>query len=261
MPLRILSLLLCLLVAGPISPAAHAVARPETRVEDFFPSPLKSAPADLDQTAGLRWENRGCGYDFASGVCKYLYAHANPVNRIDPSGMADFNLASLTASIGTIATLAGQQLSAIVQRTGPMFQAGARQAWEARQLFGRFAENTANQVIRLVQSSVSSLGVQENIQRGSRFIDFALRYGQRVMDLEVQYKLPDRAGEALSRMVSQAQASVAAGEAQTVIWTFKEPTLQELQLVTTQLGAAASRVQFVNGVEGLLRYIELYFGF
>jgi len=86
MPLRILSLLLCLLVAGPMSLPAHAVARPETRVGDFFPSPLKSAPADLDQTAGLRWENRGCGYDFASGVCKYLYVHNNPLNRIDPSG-------------------------------------------------------------------------------------------------------------------------------------------------------------------------------
>lgn len=154
-----------------------------------------------------------------------------------------------------------QQLSAIFQRTGPMWQAGARHAWVARQVFGRFAENTANQVIRVVESSVNSLVVQENVQRGSRFIDFVLRYGQRVMDLEVKYKLPDRAGEALTRMVSQAQSSVAAGQAQTVIWTYKEPTLQELQLVTTQLGAAANNVQFVNGVEGLLRYIQLYFGF
>jgi hypothetical protein len=79
------------------------------------------------------------------------------------------------------------------------------------------------------------------------------------MDLEVKYKLPSRAGEALTRLIGQAQASVAAGEAQTVIWTFKEPTLQEVQLVT-ELGAAASKVQFVNGVDGLLQYIAAFFG-
>ncbi len=33
---------------------------------------------------------------------KYLYCSDDPVNRIDPSGLADFNIASLTASIGTI---------------------------------------------------------------------------------------------------------------------------------------------------------------
>jgi len=77
---------------------AHAVARPETRVEGFFPSPLKSASADLDQTAGLRWENRGCGYDFASGVCKYLYAHGNPVNMVDPSG--HFGIFKFTREFG-----------------------------------------------------------------------------------------------------------------------------------------------------------------
>jgi len=86
MPLRILSLLLCLLVAGPMSLPAHAVARPENRVEEFFPATPKSASADLDQTAGLRWENRGCDYDFASGVCKYLYAMPIPSTGLTPAG-------------------------------------------------------------------------------------------------------------------------------------------------------------------------------
>ncbi len=103
MPLRILSLLLCLLVAGPMSLPAHAVARPENRVEEFFPATPKSASADLDQTAGLRWENRGCDYDFASGVCKYLYAHNNPVNRIDPSGHE--SLASVNFSMAIISQM------------------------------------------------------------------------------------------------------------------------------------------------------------
>ena len=85
-PFRILSLLLCLLVAGPMSTPAWALARPETRVGEIFSSPLKSTPADLDQTLEPRGESRGCDYDFASSVCKYLYAHGNPVNGTDPSG-------------------------------------------------------------------------------------------------------------------------------------------------------------------------------
>ena len=98
MPFRILSLLLCLLMAGPMSASARAVARPETRVGEFFPATPKSASANPDQTAGLRWENPGCGYDFASGVCKYLYAHGNPVNMVDPSGHE--SLLSISATMG-----------------------------------------------------------------------------------------------------------------------------------------------------------------
>ena len=107
-PFRILSLLLCLLVAGPMSTSAHAVARPETRVGDFFPAAPKSAPANPDQTLEPRGENRGCDYDFASGVCKYLYAHADPVNRIDPSGHE--SLASVNFSMAIISGMVSHEL-------------------------------------------------------------------------------------------------------------------------------------------------------
>jgi RHS repeat-associated protein len=192
---------------------------------------------------------------------KYLYASANAVNRIDPNGLADWNLNSLLVTAGTITTLASQQLATLVQRTGPAFQAGGRQLGLILQEFGFLAQNTALRVIRLFQASVNNLRLIENMQRGSRVIDFTLQYGQRVMDLEAKYKLPSQTGEALSRLVAQAQASIAAGQAQTVIWTLKEPTLQELQLVTQQLGSAASKVQFVNGIDGLARYMAFFFGF
>ena len=52
MPYRILSLLLCLLAAGPMSLPAWALARPENRVGNSFSSPLQSASADRDQTLG-----------------------------------------------------------------------------------------------------------------------------------------------------------------------------------------------------------------
>ena len=72
--LRILSLLLCLLTAGPMSLPAHALARPETRVGEIFSSPLKSASESPSQVVETHRENRQCDYDFVPGVHKYLYA-------------------------------------------------------------------------------------------------------------------------------------------------------------------------------------------
>jgi hypothetical protein len=40
----------------------------------------------IGQTLDTPDENGGYGYDFASGVHKYLYAQDNPVNLTDPSG-------------------------------------------------------------------------------------------------------------------------------------------------------------------------------
>jgi len=81
-----------------MSVPAHAVARSETRVGNFFPAPPKSASADLDQTLEPRRKSRGCDYDFASGVHKYLYAHANPVNGTDPSGNMTLKEVMVTAT-------------------------------------------------------------------------------------------------------------------------------------------------------------------
>jgi hypothetical protein len=48
----------------------------------------------IGQTLDTPDENGGYGYDFASGVHKYLYAADNPVNMVDPSGndYGDFDL-------------------------------------------------------------------------------------------------------------------------------------------------------------------------
>ena len=94
-----------------MSTPAWAVARPENRVRELFSAPLKSAAADLDQTLEPRGENRGCGYDFASGVCKYLYAHGNPVNRIDPSG--HFDIVSFTVGNAIRGGIAGATFGSI----------------------------------------------------------------------------------------------------------------------------------------------------
>jgi hypothetical protein len=63
----------------------------------------------------------------------------------------------------------------------------------------------------------------------------------------------------MNRLVAQLNTAVSANQGQVVLWTYKLPTTGEVQLVHQQLGAQASRVQFVNGVDGLYRWIEFYF--
>ncbi|MBU6409708.1 MAG: hypothetical protein KGR98_04905, partial [Verrucomicrobia bacterium] len=63
---------------------------------------------------GARAENPGCGYDFASGVHKYLYGADDPVNIDDPSG----NEGELVEQVGLMSiqqTLAGAALSALAR--------------------------------------------------------------------------------------------------------------------------------------------------
>ena len=88
MALRIVSLLLFALMAGPLSLSARAVARPENRVGGSPVFLSVFASQESAKPIGTPSENGGCGYDFASGVHKYLYCQGNPINGKDPSGFA-----------------------------------------------------------------------------------------------------------------------------------------------------------------------------
>jgi hypothetical protein len=62
------------------------VAPPKNRVGGSAAFSFVFAFQYIGQTLDTPAENGGCGYDFASGVHKYLYAEDNPVNLDDPSG-------------------------------------------------------------------------------------------------------------------------------------------------------------------------------
>jgi Pretoxin HINT domain len=98
---RVLHLFVCVLLIGPLSAPGWALARPETRVggSPVFSSTFASQSAS--QVAEPHQENGACRYDFASGVHKYLYAHANPVMMTDPSGHESLIGVSIASTIGT----------------------------------------------------------------------------------------------------------------------------------------------------------------
>jgi hypothetical protein len=68
------------------STPAWAHGRPENRVWGFSEKPADFAAQETAKPIDTPGENPGCGYDFASGVHKYLYCKANLVDMVDPSG-------------------------------------------------------------------------------------------------------------------------------------------------------------------------------
>ena len=104
---RGLQVLLCLLLLVLTGSPALAHCRPENRVWVFLEKSPDFASKETAKPIDTPSENPGYGYDFASGVHKYLYCEANPANMVDPSGH-DGDLASLE-----IATSIGAGLDAM----------------------------------------------------------------------------------------------------------------------------------------------------
>ena len=105
--------LLCALLLALPSLPAWAIARPENRVGG---SPVFLSIFASQETAKRiepPQENPTCGYDFASGMHKYLYCKANPVNGEDPDGHDDIGDVLGTMDIGfSLAAMTGPSISA-----------------------------------------------------------------------------------------------------------------------------------------------------
>ena len=120
---------------------------------------------------------------------------------------------------------------------------------------GRYAESVAAKVFTLLpQIAVLS----RDFVVGTRKLDFLLNAGQSLVYLEVKFSLPSRAGAAVARIAGQIQAGLATGN-QMVVWSLRAPSTAQLRRVADAVGLdAASRVQFVHGVEGLYRWAQFY---
>jgi predicted AAA+ superfamily ATPase len=134
---------------------------------------------------------------------------------------------------------------------------------------GMAVQNSVGQI--LARTATAGVKVKEQIvlvgQNGTRVIDFLAKAGQRIAYIEVKYKLPSKGGEQLERLSGQistasthAEALAKAGNnVRVVIYTFKEPTVREIELLTEKLGPEVGNVQLVHGFLGLVNWLKFFF--
>jgi RHS repeat-associated protein len=186
---------------------------------------------------------------------KYLYANGDPVNRLDPSG---------NMSLGGLAISFSIQINLAVSRIGAQFLISRAVGGAALRSLGVAVESAVGTILR----SIPGLGVRQGVglvgQGGRRVLDFWLTAGNRVAVLEVKYGLPRAVGPALTRLVGQLRTAATAEEAvrngaQVVLFTFRAPTVAQMALLESQLGASAGFVQHVSGLLGLIQWVRLFF--
>lgn len=183
---------------------------------------------------------------------KFLYCNNEPVLLSDPSGHGSLFEKSITLGIQTIirARLA----------IGLGFAVGARQGGQALRALGIAVERTVAGLLKAGGATVDA-GIKVFGPGGSRVIDFVAKAGQRVAWIEVKYKLPSRGGDSLTRLAGQMQSGSASatGGQQMVLFTFKEPTIAEMELVLNAIGPTKNPIQFVSGFQGLMNWMAMYF--
>jgi RHS repeat-associated protein len=190
---------------------------------------------------------------------KYAYTGNEPVNRRDPSGR-DFDLATTLNNLQVQATLFVQNTAA---RFAVAFAAGGTALGRFYNQLGAVAENIATEVVELLEiaNPETIQSVERDVEEleeggGQRFIDIAIRTSDKIKDIliEVKYKIPTD-GEALTRLIGQVNAALRSGN-EVIVWALKPPTAAELENLAEELGANASRIQVLSGVENLYNYIQ-----
>ncbi|HEX9800126.1 MAG TPA: RHS repeat-associated core domain-containing protein [Thermoanaerobaculia bacterium] len=217
--------------------------------------PVAGRFASMDLLAGHAFE--------PESLHKYLYAGVRPSDSIDPTGLSELNLGTQLTTIALRAALSVQSTFAALRVAFLQGDGGA-----IGRLFrelGLRAQGFAGEVLASFPRLIIQTG-QRGVQVGRQFIDFLIRSGNRLAYMEAKYALPRRWGPSLDRLVRQVNESLAAIaelpaalEGEAVVWTYAEPTLRQLRLVHAALGANAARVQFVHGLSGLYKWVQLYF--
>ena len=183
----------------------------------------------------------------------YLYARADPAGQTDPSGYAP-----IPQSIAALAVAAQVQIARLSLQVGAAFAVGGLgAAWRVWRTMGVYAQTVARQVI----VRYGRVTIAQGRQIINRIPDYLLTASNGLKAwLEIKWNLPSRSGEALTRLVGQVTEAWQTGKGQVVVWSLREPTLQQIRLVHGHLGVLASKTQFVHGVSGLYQWLHLYFG-
>jgi RHS repeat-associated protein len=183
---------------------------------------------------------------------KYLYANADPVGGIDPTGST--SIAETTAAEAESATFVKVSAVRVAFETG-----GARAGGAALQEVGAVVEGSVAQITRSVGAKIVDTSVKTVVSRlgGQRAIDLLVKIADRLVFIESKYQLPFKAGPQLVRLIGQIESAVATGGREIIVATAKDASPAALEMILSQLSAqAASRVTFVLGYANLARYLS-----
>lgn len=187
---------------------------------------------------------------------KYLYCTNDAVNKSDPSGY-DGDLQTTTNNTGIIGNLNAQFSSFLTTHYSALraaFGAGGAAIGKYWNQIGAFAQDAGRKIL----DQIPNANVVENTRKG---IDFVVSVGNRFAQIEAKWSLTLKSSEALERLVGQVWEAYYTGRGQVVVWSLREPTIQQLRRVTLAIGSIASEVQFVHGIDGLWNWAKFYFGF
>lgn len=199
---------------------------------------------------------QGFFYDPVS-LHKYLYTENDPVNKKDPSGY--ISLSSLSVGLSTSINLQ------VATRIGAQFAISRAAGGATLRALGIYVERSVGIILtRVLGRAAVNRGVLLVGQGGRRVLDFWLQVGQRVAILEVKYKVPSKAGAALTRLVGQMKTALTAEEAaragaQVVLFTYRAPSAAQMRLLLEALGPSANSIQHIHGFTGLIQWARMFF--
>jgi hypothetical protein len=191
-----------------------------------------------------------------------LYGNGNPVGNVDPSGNATISelQARITANLALVSGVA-KEASMFIQRNAIT----VREAYEEGgvvlgNVFRRIGIETEIIATRALSQIPKLEIVGRDVKVGERFIDFAIRVGNRLALLEVKYT-PSGSVEKVGRIVSQMKNAVMEeGYDRVVLWFLKPGNDAEIRVLITELEKAGvtSQITIVQGVNGLAAWATLF---
>jgi RHS repeat-associated protein len=194
----------------------------------------------------------------------YGYASGNPLYYTDPSGLtSNTEQLAVTSGQSALARITTESLAfvnrAVPARIVSAFATGSTAIGQTWNWLGQRVNDFATQVMGLLPMIQRTA----NTPIGQRLIDFELRYGEKIANVEMKYSIPAKQGASFDRLLGQINAMVTrvpVGQ-QPVVWTLKEPSNADLNRIYQAVGPAAfNQTQFLHGVEGLYYWMKLYFG-